>query len=53
MLDTNLQQDTKAIIGDLAFKGKGLFSTTTDTVLKDLNKSIKVSRSLGMALSSK
>lgn len=41
-----LQQDTKALIKDLPFEGGDLFSNTADTVLQDLDMSIKASRTL-------
>lgn len=41
---TDLQQDTKVLIEDLPFEGKGLLSYTFDLVLQDLDKSIKASR---------
>lgn len=41
----------KSIIEDLSFKGEGLFSITTDTVLQEMDKSLKASRTLGVSTS--
>ncbi|XP_015270124.1 PREDICTED: plexin-C1 [Gekko japonicus] len=48
---TALSQDTRTLIEDLPFESEGLFSSTTDTVLQDLDKSIKTSRNLGITCS--
>lgn len=48
----DLQPDTRSIIEDLLFEGEGLFSTTTDTVLQEMDKSLKASRTLGVSSSS-
>lgn len=37
----DLQLDAKSIIEDLHFEGEGLFSATTDSVLQEIDKSIK------------
>lgn len=46
---THLQPDTKAVIEDLPFDGLGLFNAATDTTLQERDKTIKVSKSLGIS----
>lgn len=41
---TDLQQNSKSLIEDLPFEGKGLFSNIMNSILQDLDKSIIVSR---------
>lgn len=38
---SDLQYDTRAIIEDLPLEGEGLFSTITDTILKDVTRALK------------
>lgn len=46
---TNLPFNTRGLIEDLAFDGTGHFHSTMDTMVQDLDKSIKTSRTLGVS----
>lgn len=49
----DIQQDTKSLTEDLLFDREGHFSTSTDLILQDLDKSIKASRTLDVTSSFK
>lgn len=50
---TNLPQDTKTLIEEMAFDESGLFNKDTDATLRRMGKDIKASKSLGLGVQRK
>lgn len=48
---TNLPYDTMGLIKNLPLNGSGLFNSTANATLQDMDKSFKTSRTLGMSSS--
>lgn len=53
LITTNLPYDTRGLIEDMPFNGSGLFHANIDATLQDLDRSIKMSKTLGVSATSR